>query len=407
MYHIPVAYATANDYEYTIVSIMSILFRAKENTFYEFYILVDNGFKYEDELIIKKYFDPYKKKCSVTFVSVGETFKRAYLNTDFIKNPTYYRLLLPQLLEEEKCIYLDSDTIVCTDLQELYDICVKDYYIAGVKAPGYIAGGKKDDYCKQAFLPDIKQYVNAGVLLMNLKQMRKDNLVKEFMRLYEFDMWGQDQDIINSACYGRIAFLPFEYNVMTKYSEWKISMYEGIFLESELKRAWNNPKIIHYADRVKPWNALRCAMGDHWWSVCRMSCMWDFFYHKMSEAFFFEAIYHTGLCKNKITGKKTYELFDLFEKEEIIIYGAGNRATQLIIYFKKHNIVPELILVSNKNLNPDELEGIEVKELGGQSKFLTGKVIIIATLEKYHTEIFDQLLKYRFKEIIPLCDSWE
>ena len=127
----------------------------------------------------------------------------------------------------------------------------------------------------------------------------------------------------------------------------------------------------------------------------------------MSEAFFFEAIYHTGLCKNKITGKKTYELFDLFEKEEIIIYGAGNRATQLIIYFKKHNIVPELILVSNKNLNPDELEGIEVKELGGQSKFLTGKVIIIATLEKYHTEIFDQLLKYRFKEIIPLCDSWE
>ena len=61
MYHIPVAYATANDYEYTIVSIMSILFRAKENTFYEFYILVDNGFKYEDELIIKKYFDPYKK----------------------------------------------------------------------------------------------------------------------------------------------------------------------------------------------------------------------------------------------------------------------------------------------------------------------------------------------------------
>ena len=69
--------------------------------------------------------------------------------------------------------------------------------------------------------------------------------------------------------------------------------------------------------------------------------------------------------------------------------------------------MPELILVSNKNLNPDELEGIEVKELGGQSKFLTGKVIIIATLEKYHTEIFDQLLKYRFKEIIPLCDSWE
>jgi lipopolysaccharide biosynthesis glycosyltransferase len=56
-----------------------------------------------------------------------------------INNMTYYRLLLPSILSDcDKCLYLDSDIIVCGDLYELLKIEIDDSYIAGVKAPWYI-----------------------------------------------------------------------------------------------------------------------------------------------------------------------------------------------------------------------------------------------------------------------------
>lgn len=407
MNHIPVVYATANDFEYTVVSMTSVLSAANHITFYDFYILVDDSFEEKDRLLINECFEAHTKRCQIIFKNVGNVFDNAPLNTDFIGKPTYYRLLIPRLIPENKCIYLDSDTIIRTDLQDLFETDMQENYIAGVKAPAYIAGGEKEDYCRQALLPDIKQYINAGVLLMNLEQMRKNNLEDKFLSLLSFNMWGQDQDIINSTCYNKILFLPFAYNLMTKYAEWRVAMYEGIFTEKELKSAWNNPKIIHYADRIKPWKSFRCALGDYWWMVCKQSPMWEFFYKKMEDAFFLEAVYRFDTCKNGITTKKTTNWFDLYDKEKMVVYGAGNRAQCLISYLREEGIEPEFILVSDSKKNPPILDGIEVKSINNLTEDFSNKVLVIATLEKYHEEIFLQLQNYRFKEMIPLCDEWE
>lgn len=407
MKHIPMVYATANDYEYTVVSMTSAVSMAGNTTFYDFYIFVDDSFEEKNKLLIKECFKKYTKKCSIEFKNVGNVFENASLNTDFIGKSTYYRLLIPRLIEETKCIYLDSDTIICADLQDLFETEMQDNYIAGVKAPAYILRGDKEEHCRQAFLPDIKQYINAGVLLMNLKQMRESDLTDKFLSLLSFNMESQDQDIINSVCYNRILFLPFEYNLMTKYAEWHVSMYEGVFTEKELRAAWNNPKIIHYADRVKPWKNLRCALGDYWWQACKQSCMWEFFYKKMEGAFFLEAVYRPNVCSNRITTKKTTEWFDVYEKEKIIVYGAGNRAQGLLAYLKKRKIEPEFILVSDKKKNPNTLSGVAVRSVDSLTENDADSVLIIATLEKYHEEIMLQLQNYRFKEVIPLCDEWE
>ena len=407
MNHIPVVYATANDYEYRAVSMTSVLSVADRSTFYDFYILVDNRFEEKNRLLIEECLEKYAGRCSITFKNVGNVFENASLNTDFIGRPTYYRLLIPRLLEENKCLYLDSDTIVCTDLQELFEVELGECYVAGVKAPAYIIGGDKEAYCRQAFLPDIEQYINAGVLLMNLEQMREDNLTGAFLRLLPFPMKSQDQDIINSTCYNKILFLPFAYNVMTKYADWHSSMYKGIFTENELKAAWNHPKIIHYADRVKPWKSLRCALGDYWWMACRQSRMWEYFYKKMEEAFFWEAVYRSPVRNNQITTKQTTKWFDFHEKQKIAVYGAGNRARCLISYLKEQGLEPKFILVSDPTKNPERLQGIAVKGIDCLTKEDTDTVLVIATLEQYHEEIFLQLQQYRFKEMIPLCDEWE
>lgn len=48
-----------------------------------------------------------------------------------------FRLLLPELINEQKCIYLDSDIVVCRDISELYGIDISDYDIGGAFSPLY------------------------------------------------------------------------------------------------------------------------------------------------------------------------------------------------------------------------------------------------------------------------------
>lgn len=407
MRHIPVAYATEKDYvECTIISILSMLETAHPDTFYDIYILVDEEVTDKSQQYILECFRQYENQSAIKFIVIEEIFDTAFLCIDFIKTPTYFRLLLPQLLEEDKCIYLDSDTIICSDLQKLFDAELNGNYIAGVKAPAFILEDSKE-HCKQALLPEIEQYINAGVLVLNLIEMRKNNLVNKFLELLRFNMPLQDQDIINSACYDYITFLPFEFNVMTKYSMWTVSDYKDVFSKDAIIKAWNNPIIIHYADRMKPWNNLNCVMGDFWWNVCKRSCVWDSSYKGISDDLLFGTLYSAGLIGNSITVKKTGILFDILHAESIVIFGAGGRAEEFIAFLKKYGIFPEFILVSDCNCNPQTVEEIAVKRITDIKERVVDNTLVIATLEKYHVEILTSLQNYRFKQIIPLSDKWK
>ena len=113
---------------------------------------------------------------------------------------SYYRLLVGDLLSKElnKCIFLDVDICVCKDLSELFNIDIKDNYIAEVSEPDYYLSEEQN--CKRLNISSIKQYVNLGMLIMNLKQMRRNNMTQKFIELsirnYEF----HGKDIINVAC---------------------------------------------------------------------------------------------------------------------------------------------------------------------------------------------------------------
>lgn len=407
MNHITVSYATSNDYQYTLVSLTSLILSAYEDVFFDIYLLVDHSFSSKSKREVERYCKQYESKCKISFCCVGHVFDNVCLRTDFINRPTFFRLLVSEIVNAERCIYLDSDTIICTDLYELYNIEMKDKLIAGVKAPGYHLGENIDQYCKQALLPSIDQYVNAGVLLMNLSAMKREHIAEKFLKLLPNNMESQDQDIINSTCYDRILHLPFKYNVMVALTKFSIDDYTTLFPNENLYDSWNNPKIIHYATKIKPWKTLECVMGDYWWDVCKKSCMWDYFYKDLEDEFFTHAVYQTEKNTDGMTTKGVFDYFNLLHKKKIILYGAGNRALELIAYLERYKIVPEYIIVSDKNNNPDNLNGIKVIELDDTVKNNSEKVIIIATLEKYHSEIILQLQKYKFREIIPLSDNWK
>jgi len=276
---IPVVLAADENYSMPMsVTMVSILANAKETTFIDFFLLVPSQFSKQFVEKINSLKDKYPN-CNIHFIDMKDRFNNVRIDISHTTFTTYYRLLAANLLPQyDKCIYLDADTVVCGDLSDLFNTSISIYYIAGVKAPlfHYPKGGR-NPHCKKIGLPSIDQYINAGILLMNLKKMRDDGIIEKFLLLIENNYPTQDQDVLNVACYNHIKHLHFKYNIMTKYKLSNVFLngfdkrVTNIFRVNEIEEAINNPQIIHYVDKVKPWNDISCYMSKYWWNYARFS----------------------------------------------------------------------------------------------------------------------------------------
>ena len=131
----------------------------------------------------------------------------------------YYPKYLPKL---NKVIHLDVDTIICDSLADLWNINVTGKWIAAV--PEYTAV-----HSQLKLYGDI--YYNAGVMLINLAQMRKDNIMDTMAHfLNEVKQPFADQDAWNK--YGieqdKVVVAPVRFNECISCG------------------ATNNPAIVHF-----------------------------------------------------------------------------------------------------------------------------------------------------------------
>ena len=284
---IPIILATDINYlPQTSVTITSVLENGNKRAAYKFYILMPGGIKAEDVSIIENVICKYPNS-SVKYINMGNKFADAKLNISHITSPTFYRLNAPSLFPQyDKMIYLDSDVIVEKDLCEFYSIDIEDYYVGGVKAASYHSAKNGNAiYCENNELPAIDQYINAGVILLNLKKLREDDIEKEFMIRAKKGFRSQDQDVINGACYGHIKLLPYKYNCMiTKYENVEAQLLNCFTME-EILEAHNRPMTIHYAAQEKPWKTFDCALSDRWWKYARIAGIELSFLEKFRDEF--------------------------------------------------------------------------------------------------------------------------
>ncbi len=137
---------------------------------------------------------------------------------------TFYRLLIPQILPNDidRCIYLDSDTLVNLDIKALWQIDLGDKTLAAV--PEIL---NRPDV-KQAFslcregLVKREDYFNAGVLLINTKLfLDKKNLIPDWCEvLNKNPQYGEfvDQDALNYYFSTQIVHLPLKFNRFIAYA---------------------------------------------------------------------------------------------------------------------------------------------------------------------------------------------
>ena len=219
--------------KYAGVVITSILANANPSDNLSFYIL-DGGITEErkSEILSLKYI----KDCEINFVDIDESLFEEYKKVKshkYVTLATYYRLKLPSLLPNVKrVIYLDCDMVVTTSLKELFNVELNEKPLAGVSD------------IKKKRVKANPTYVNAGMLVMDLDNMREQNLEDRFLewtKEHIETIKTGDQEIINAVCFNNILVIEDEWNVQSS----------NFTNRSSYTR---NPKIIHFTAKLKPWH---------------------------------------------------------------------------------------------------------------------------------------------------------
>lgn len=199
---------------------------------------------------------------ALTFLPMGGGLGRLRLknNTLQLSFAYYARLFLATLLPEEieRVLYLDCDTLVMSSLKEAWEVPLGDALVAGV--------GDTVDlfFLKVIGLDPQIQYVNSGVLLINLKGWRAENLEQKFLDFigkFDGNVPHKDQGTINGVCKERKYILPPRYNAMSNVYSFsagtirRIYFLDTYYTQAELDEAIRNPAVIHFTTGLvgRPW----------------------------------------------------------------------------------------------------------------------------------------------------------
>lgn len=189
------------------------------------------------------------------------------LRCDYFTLTIYFRLFIPEMFKEyNKGIYIDSDVVVIGDISELYNVNLESNVIGACNDNSVVNVPELARYMENAVGVNRYEYINSGVLLMNLEEMRKKHFCEKFLKLlntYHFDCIAPDQDYLNAMCNGKITYLDETWNVMSQKGK------------KEIKK----PKLIHYNLFKKPWYYDNISYERYFWKYAKQTN----YYSKIAE----------------------------------------------------------------------------------------------------------------------------
>ncbi len=170
-------------------------------------------------------------------------------NLYHINYMTFARYYIPQFVEEDIVLYLDSDLVVTGDLTEFFEKDISHYYLAASRAAfGYGIG------------------FNAGVMLINNKRWKEEGIQQQLIDLTEreFETVPEgDQTILNNLLGHQYLCLDDYYNFHIGYDRGAYSYGHRHLFDISLDPL---PLILHYVSADKPWKTFSSGrLRDIWW----------------------------------------------------------------------------------------------------------------------------------------------
>lgn len=254
-----VVYTCDNNYVWIMgVSIISLFENNRSADEINVFLLGDN-ISPENKGLLQTTAKKYNRQVDV--IDVPELHIPDALCNQRWPRSAYTRLFSGELLPNniEQVLYLDCDTIVTSDIRDLFLTNNFNYTVSGVK------DCISSSYKINIGLNKNSVYINAGVLLLNLKKLREIDIrsvMNEFLNLHSKTFYYADQDVLNGIFKGNVGVLDPKYDVMTILFDYS---YENIisirqpsnyYTENEIETAMANPAIVHFTTcmlSVRPW----------------------------------------------------------------------------------------------------------------------------------------------------------
>lgn len=223
-------------------------------------IIMDNGISEENKNRLMATAEKYHR--DIRFVPLAESLTDAKINVQKWNISTFGRLFESSSLPDyDKVIHIDCDTVVHGSLKELWDLDMSHAVVAG--APDCLS----DAYKSNIGLDATETYINAGILVLNLKRIREqgyETLFLEYIDKNNRFLTYVDQEVLN-ACIpeNEKIELPLRYNSYSilhylSYKQLKILRHvEHMFSLDTYQDARDNAVVLHFTgcflEGTRPW----------------------------------------------------------------------------------------------------------------------------------------------------------
>ena len=255
---IPIFFAVDDGYiPFLAVSIQSLADHASDENQYVIKVLYTN-ISEENQKKISKY---ERENISIEFVDLNyyiEKIKDKLYTRDYYSKTTYFRLFIPNLYPQyNKVLYLDSDITILSDVADLYNIDIGDNLIAAAPDDVIQTIEVFQDYVEKVVgVADYRNYFNAGIIVMNLDELRKFDFQEKFLYLLSTVKFSvaQDQDYLNRLCKGRVKLFSNTWNRMP---------IGGDVVDRD------DLHLIHYNLAFKPWHFENILYKEYFWECAK------------------------------------------------------------------------------------------------------------------------------------------
>ena len=264
--------ATSDRIDKVGVLLNSIKKNKKEDTKIVYYLFVPE--------VSVEYFTEYLSRLNsdsfhIWVKDVDGFFKNKVDPRGTIRNHLYYaKCLFPQVFADlDKILFLDVDMVsVGPGIEDLWNEPVEDYWVGACLDPTW-------QYCAY-FRHDIvntgtDHYFNAGMMLMNLKQLRVDG--KDAELAYWCLNWDSnkllchcfDQTLLNYLLKDKVKLLNTKYNNSVLAS---LGIAKASYTRYMKEQGYDNPLdslkdavLVHFCGSKKPWvfSALQCDTNEY------------------------------------------------------------------------------------------------------------------------------------------------
>ncbi len=369
------------------VTMASVFLNTREDV--TVFLLHDNTLKEDAKEAFAQIADSFHQKIVFYYVDALNEWSNLS-NVDMFTVGTMFRLMIPDLLPDDvdKVIYLDSDIVVNIDIKELWEQKFESNIILGRKELHY-----DNPIFDQGVSED--SYINAGVLVMDLKRIRQEHSFLEettgYLKEHPDCMWN-DEDAINYVLNKKQGLITDKYNYYTS----RARMEDGVLDEN---------RIFHFA-------------GDY----PRISG------EKYYDRLYFDVLEKTPFGKTVLDKSLYYGAIDFYNRKmkelqniikrinnsnEIIFWGAKEtlKYKELKDFFD-YSCKRVFFVDKNESLHGKSLDGFEIKSPEIINKSKNRFVIVLAY--RHFDEISKELEgkglvkneDFASVEDIAITDSW-